>query len=106
MRAGGRLDIFTSWCHLWRMSARAKVRTQIQLERRQYDRLKQLAYERGQSMSAVLRDLLDEALGGVGLRRGATVREARLGMVGVGRDPDGRRDVARHHDAYLYGSDR
>ena len=45
------------------MTARGKVRTQIQLERRQYDRLKQLAYERGQSMSAVLRDLLEEALG-------------------------------------------
>lgn len=83
----------------------AKVRTQIQLERRQYDHLKRLAYERHQSLSAVLRDLLDEALG-TSRQRPKLVREVRLALVGTGRDVEGRRDVARGHDDYAYGRRR
>jgi hypothetical protein len=79
----------------------SKVRTQVQLERRQYEHLKRLAYERRQSLSSVLRDLLDQALGTP--RRPALVREVRLALVGSGRDVDGRRDVARRHDEYGYG---
>lgn len=79
----------------------AKVRTQIQLERRQYEWLKRLAAQRGQSLSAVLRALVDQALGGK--EDGDAVRRARLGFVGKGRDAGGERDVARRHDAYLYG---
>ncbi|MDP3774438.1 MAG: hypothetical protein Q8Q85_09245 [Gemmatimonadales bacterium] len=80
----------------------AKVRTQVQLERRQYEHLKRLAYERHKSLSAVLRDLLDEALG-AGRQKPALVREVRLALVGTGKDVDGRRDVAREHDDYAYG---
>lgn len=83
----------------------AKVRTQIQLERRQYERLKRLALERGQSLSGVLRALVDEAFGG-DTAGPAAVREARLGFVGTGRDREGKRDVARQHDRYLYGDHR
>lgn len=79
-----------------------KVRTQIQLERRQYERLKRLAAERGQSFSGVLRELVDEALSG-GPAGPAAVREVRMGFVGSGRDAEGKRDVARRHDRYLYG---
>lgn len=79
----------------------AKVRTQIQLERRQYERLKRLAAERGQSLSGVLRALVDEVLGES--PSPTAVRDARLGFVGAGRDTQGRRDVARRHDRYLYG---
>lgn len=64
-----------------------KVRTQIQIERRRYERLKRLAHERGQSMAEV-------------------VLEARFAMIGAGRDVEGKRDVARRHDAYLYGRRR
>lgn len=79
----------------------AKVRTQIQLERRQYDRLKALAAQRGQSLSGVLRAIVDDALGD---NRGrADVRESRLGFVGAGRDAEGKIDVAREHDRYLHG---
>jgi len=83
-----------------------KVRTQVQLDRRHYDRLKRLAYERGQSMSEVLRRLLDEALDLNAPATQAAVREARLAIIGAGRDVEGKRDVARRHDAYLYGPRR
>ena len=83
-----------------------KVRTQVQIERRQYEQLKRLAYERGQSMSEVLRRLLDEALDLKSPAGRAAVREARLAMIGAGRDVEGKRDVARRHDAYLYGRRR
>ncbi|GBD31905.1 MAG: hypothetical protein KatS3mg081_2379 [Gemmatimonadales bacterium] len=79
-----------------------KVRTQVQLDRRQYERLKEIAFRRGSSLSAALRALLDEALG---LQPQPPdpkkIREIRLAFVGSGRDS--ARDVARHHDRYLYG---
>lgn len=83
----------------------AKVRTQLQLERRQYLRLKRLAYERQQSLSAVVRELLDQALSS-GAQPPSLVREVRLAMIGAGRDVEGRRDVGRRHDEYLYGRKR
>lgn len=83
-----------------------KVRTQVQLENRHYQRLKRLAYERGQSMSAVLRAILDEALDTGRPAPASAVREARLALIGAGRDPEGKRDVARRHDAYLHGPRR
>jgi hypothetical protein len=84
----------------------SKVRTQIQLEPRQYERLKELAHERRQSLSRVLRTIVDDALGlGAGIGADA-VRDARLAFVGSGRDAERKRDVARHHDRYLYGARR
>lgn len=80
-----------------------KVRTQIQLERRQYERLKQLARRRGESLSAVIRELLDERLGGISAE---TAHDARLRLVGSGHDAEGNRSVARRHDEYLYGGRR
>lgn len=80
-----------------------KVRTQIQLEPRQYERLKEMAHERRQSLSRVLRTILDEALELEGEPDDGALRDARLGFVGSGRDAEGKRDVARHHDRYLYG---
>ncbi len=83
----------------------SKVRTQILLERRQYERLKRLAYERGRSLSAIVRELLDTTLGG-DTNATEAVREVRLGFVGSGRDIAGKADVARRHDDYLYGAER
>lgn len=83
-----------------------KVRTQVQLEPRQYERLKELAHERRQSLSRVLRTILDDALKLEGEVAAGVVRDARLAFVGSGRDAEGKRDVARHHDKYLYGAGR
>lgn len=84
----------------------SKVRTQVQLEPRQYERLKELAHERRQSLSRVLRTILDAALELEGEAGDGAVRDARLAFVGSGRDAEGKRDVARHHDRYLYGARR
>ncbi len=82
-----------------------KVRTQIQLEERQYTSLKRLAAEQGRSLSAILRGIVDAALGGA-----ETAPEDRkaalLGFVGSGRDVESARDIARQHDRYLYGKRR
>lgn len=82
-----------------------KVRTQVLLERRQYDSLKRLAYERRSSLSAIVRELLDHALGR-DTETGEAVREVRLAFVGSGLDIGGKCDVARRHDDYLYGETR
>lgn len=79
-----------------------KTRTQIQLEVAQYERLRRHAYERGASLSQTVRDLLDLAFQHMscpGPRKGKKA----MRFVGVGRDREGRRDVARNHDRYLYG---
>lgn len=82
------------------------MRTQIQIEPRQYRRLRELARERRQSLSQVLRTTLDVALGLEEQAGERAVRDARLAFVGSGRVPEGKRDVARHHDRYLYGARR
>jgi len=83
-----------------------KIRTQIQLEPRQYERLKDLAHERRQSLAMVIRTILDEALQFEGKADARTVRDARWAFVGKGRDAEGKRDVARHHARYLLGGRR
>lgn len=83
----------------------AKIRTQIQLEERQYVGLKRLAAAEGRSLSSVLRSIVDAALGESDLGP-EDVRAARLALVGSGRDAEQARDVARQHDRYLYGGRR
>ncbi len=83
-----------------------KVRTQIQLEPRQYARLKELAHERRQSLAKVIRTILDEALQFGEEADESTVRDARWAFVGKGRDAEGKRDVARQHARYLHGGRR
>lgn len=61
----------------------SKVRTQVLLERRQYDRLKELAFRRGRSLSGVLRDLLDRALW-PGAAEPRAVGETRIGFPPAG----------------------
>ena len=77
-------------------------RTQIQLTVDQHRRLKELAYRRGLSLSAVIRRWVEEKLaeeetaGG----REATVRAA-LAICGKYSDPEGRADVGADHDRHL-----
>lgn len=45
------------------MAIKTMHRTQIQLDRETYQALRRLAFERGQSLSATIRELLRQALG-------------------------------------------
>ncbi len=80
-----------------------KVRTQIQLEPRQYELLKELAHERRQSLAMVIRTILDQVLESGEEAEESSVRDARWAFVGKGRDIEGKPDVARRHARYLYG---
>lgn len=73
-----------------------KVRTQIQLERHQYERLKEEAYLRRQSLSGIIRMMIDkgfEAMGGE--------KDMKKALSFVGSISGDEKDVAEHHDAYL-----
>jgi Arc/MetJ-type ribon-helix-helix transcriptional regulator len=88
----------TSWWH----DNDIMVRTQIQLPEEVHRRLKQFAAERGVSLSEAVRRgvrLLLEAEEGAP-SRAALIRDA-LAVAGKYQDPEGRDDVAVHHDRYL-----
>ena len=69
------------------------VRTQLLLKEEQHRRLKQLSRSEGKSLSAVVRDILDDHFGR---------KEVDLaGLAGVVRDAP---EVARDHDRWIYGS--
>ena len=69
------------------------VRTQLLLDEEQHRRLKQLSRSEGKSLSAVVRDILDDHFGR---------KEVDLaGLAGVVRDAP---EIARDHDRWIYGS--
>lgn len=74
-------------------------RTQLQLEEAMYDRLRRLAYERGVSIAAVIRETLEETLGG------KTTRPRSIGdfrFVASGRaDETSSQPVSEKHDEAL-----
>jgi plasmid stability protein len=75
-------------------------RTQIQLDDGTYQRLRQRAYEQGCSMSAVVRDVLAEALGTPRTRRPKSIRD--FTFVGSGATRQGRLSpVSDRHDEAL-----
>ncbi len=78
----------------------ARVRTQVYLEKSQYERLRAEAFKQKLSLSELLRRLIQQAFGPKRLSS-AQLRRKALGFVGKGRDSDS--DVARHHDKYLAG---
>lgn len=71
------------------------IRTQIQLTEEQAQALRRVAAQRGVSMAAVVRDLIDQALGRPVSARAARARAA------VGRFASGVGGVSREHDAEL-----
>ncbi len=76
------------------------LRTQIQLEERQYEALRAIAHRKRLSLSEVVRRAVD-----VGLEHGlekspeASGTELLLGLAGVSKS--GLRDLGRAHDRYL-----
>ncbi len=71
-------------------------RTQIQLEERQYRFLKARAREKGKSLSALLREMVDTSILG---ERDKT--DPLLEIVGMVDGPNDH--TARTHDRFLYG---
>jgi plasmid stability protein len=74
-------------------------RAQIIIEEWQYEALKSLAERTGRSVSALVREILEERLGSPA-ERPATRLEA---ITGIGQDPEAS---GREHDAYLYNPER
>lgn len=72
-------------------------RTQVLLERRQYEVLKRMAREEGRSLSALLRQILDDHLFHP---EGQGERPALHELAGLGYDPQ---LAGRDHDQALYG---
>ncbi len=76
------------------------VRTQIQLSAQQLRRLRTRARQRGLSLAAMVRQLVDRGLAGESADR-ARLYERAGRAVGRFRDRRGARDLAREHDRYL-----
>jgi hypothetical protein len=76
------------------------VRTQIQLTESQAKRVKAVARRRNVSMATVIRECVDTGLSQAPTdRRKLWERASRF--VGAFSDREGKRDVARRHDAYV-----
>ena len=76
-------------------------RLQISLSETHYEFLKSEAFITGQSMAAVLRNLLDEI---IRQRQQEILRDDPIWQaIGVGQEIDGPTDVSANVDRYLYG---
>ena len=76
-------------------------RLQISLSEDQYDFLRSEAFVSGQSMAALLRDLLDEA---IQRRRDEILQNDPIWQaIGVAQEVEGPTDVSANVDRYLYG---
>jgi plasmid stability protein len=73
------------------------IRTQIQLTEEQARRLRVVATERGVSVAAVIREVLDRHLSSA--ERGLSSRARAIASIGGFRS--GRSDVAETHDQHL-----
>ena len=74
------------------------IRTQIQLDRVQYERLKMLAARRSKSFAQLVREGVDHVLAS---EQNASAWDRFLNAAGSCRTKDGATDVSSSHDAYL-----
>jgi len=74
------------------------IRTQIQLEPAQYERLKALAARRSTSVAHLVREGVDHVLT---VDHSDAAWERLLSTSGIGRAGDGVTDVSAQHDRYL-----
>lgn len=78
-------------------------RTQIQLDERTYETLRRRAFEKGCSISALVRELLAHALGTGRVRGRPTMKD--FTFIGAGRSRQGRLSpVSERHDEALVKS--
>ncbi len=74
------------------------IRTQIQLDEDQYERLKTLAAARSQSVSQLVRESVELLLGSTDRRE---VWARLMSAAGTCHDPEAKGDVAVRHDDFL-----
>lgn len=75
-------------------------RTQIQLDERTYKALRRRAYERGCSISAIVREILTRSLGGRRPQKRLTLKD--FPFIGAGRSDQGKLSpVSERHDEAL-----
>ncbi len=75
-------------------------RTQIQLDERTYEALRRQAFEKGRSISSLVRELLSHALGTRKSKRRPTMKD--FSFIGAGRSRQGRLSpVSERHDEAL-----
>ncbi|HXV99581.1 MAG TPA: hypothetical protein VEC93_14255 [Anaerolineae bacterium] len=76
-------------------------RLQISLSETHYEFLKSESFITGQSMAAVLRNLLDEI---IKIRQQEILRDDPIwNVIGIGQEIDGPTDISANVDRYLYG---
>ncbi len=75
------------------------VRTQIQLKPEQHRKLKEEAFRRGMSLSALVREILEHRYA----RRPPKKIDLEKAWAFVGAGRSGASDVSEHHDDYLAG---
>jgi len=78
----------------------SKIRTQIQLDPEDYSRVQSFARQRGLSLSGAVRLLIRQAL--QPQPAATSLQDAIRRIAGSGHDKEGRTDVARRHDEFLY----
>ncbi len=75
-------------------------RTQIQLDEDMYEKLRRRAFERGCSISSLVRELLSDSLGTRRPKRRPTLKD--FSFIGAGRSRQGRLSpVSERHDEAL-----
>lgn len=74
------------------------IRTQVQLDEEQYQRLKALSIRRSESISQLVRECVEQLLNAVDRRE---TWERLMEAAGSCHDPEGKTDVALRHDDYL-----
>ena len=77
------------------------IRTQIQLEEKQYRTLKELAGEYKVSMATLIRQSVDLLLAQEAKPSRDELKQRALSIVGKYHDIEGARDVSINHDKYL-----
>lgn len=75
------------------------VRTQVQLKPEQHRKLKEEAFRRGMSLSALVREILEQRYA----RRPPKKIDLEKAWAFVGAGRDSATDVSVHHDDYLAG---
>ena len=73
------------------------VRTQMQIDEPTYEKLRETAHRKRKSMSAVVREILHEHLGGTAESRGLAGKTFHFISAGA----SGYRDIAERHDEAL-----